>query len=224
MLVVHDTHRPFLAQGQPEFRRSTTLLALTRHFTASLFFLSFMGRSKQEKPPKKAGGTARQLRVKLKKIMKASLGTLLPASILMYGSTYLLSTVRVTQDKTAKMWWTMHGYHQYLYMRRCVRLVGWPSDVRFSSLAAHKKPTLDTLHSRWRRRLLRFELITPEEAFKNSRHPERVVPGVEYEEGTPHQGRDDIKKSRFDKKTGLPVSSRRKLRLKGATSKKIVDV
>ncbi|KAH9886000.1 hypothetical protein C8Q73DRAFT_669272 [Cubamyces lactineus] len=162
-----------------------------------------MGRYKQGKASKKAGGTARQLGAKLRKIMKASL-------------------VRLTKDQTAKMWWDMHGY-QYLYMRRCVRLVGWPSNVRFSNPAMQKKPALDTLYSRWRRRLLRFERITAEEAFKNSRHPERVVPGTEYDEGIGHQGRNDIKKSRFDKKTGLPVSSRRKLRLKGATSKKIVE-
>ncbi|KAI0324761.1 hypothetical protein GY45DRAFT_1340572 [Cubamyces sp. BRFM 1775] len=163
-----------------------------------------MGRLRQGKASKKAGATARQLRAKLRKIMKASL-------------------VRLTKDKTAKMWWTMHAYHQYVYMRRRARLVGWPSDVRFADLSTLKKPTLETLHRRWRRRALRFERITEAEAFANSRHPERVVPGAECDEGICHQGRDDIKKSRFDKETGLPVSSRRKLRLKGATSNKLVE-
>ncbi|KAI0364275.1 hypothetical protein BV20DRAFT_1116465 [Pilatotrama ljubarskyi] len=128
----------------------------------------------------------------------------------------------VSGDKSAAMHWTMKTYHKYVYVRRRAQLVGWPKTLPFKNLSKLNKSVLLALQRRWREKTLRFVRITEDEAMKNARHPERVVPG-RCEQGPPLICRNDIKKSRFDKTTGEPVSKKRRLRIKGATTPKVID-
>ncbi|KAI0349998.1 hypothetical protein OH77DRAFT_1431485 [Trametes cingulata] len=130
---------------------------------------------------------------------------------------------RLTGDKSAAMRWTMLAYHQYVYVRRRAKLVGWPKDIPFTNLSSLNKPVLLALLRRWRKGALRFLPVTETELMENARHPELVSPGM-CSHGPPLVCRDDIKCSRFDKTTGEPVSKNRRLRTKGATTPKVIDL
>ncbi|KAI0759264.1 hypothetical protein BD413DRAFT_617889 [Trametes elegans] len=133
-----------------------------------------------------------------------------------------LALVRITQDKTAHMCWTRLAFHEYVFVRRRVRLLGWPSTVPFQNLGALPLATLKRLHRRWCHKQLRFVRVGEDELAAHRRDPDATAPG-KCVPGPPLRVRDDIKTSRFDPEKGEPVSDRRKLRTRGAISAKYVE-
>ncbi|KAI0665453.1 hypothetical protein C8Q78DRAFT_561483 [Trametes maxima] len=149
------------------------------------------------------GGDVPTLRGHLRRVFKRSLG-------------------KITGDKSASMYYARSTYFAHLYCRRHVQLKGWPSNVRFTGLDRLRKADLLLLHRRWRKGQMYFVVVDEDEVRANAHHPERVSPDI-CDAGPPSISRNDNKKSRFNKQTGLPVSNKRKLRTSGAKSCKTIS-
>ncbi|OJT10036.1 hypothetical protein TRAPUB_13488 [Trametes pubescens] len=169
-------------------------------------------------------GRVQELRSKLRRCLKAALGKHPPMRRACGDFEAESHAVKLTGDKHASMWWTLHRYHQYLYVRRHVCIVGWPTHVRFTNLSYLNMGVIMHLQNLFSTEKLTFEYVDDDTYYENTRRPEAVAFSEEYDLGRPFAGRDDIKKSRFDSKTGEPISRRAKVRTRGAiTPKYVVD-
>lgn len=131
--------------------------------------------------------------------------------------------VKLTGSKEVRMYWTVHGYHRCLYVRRHVYLAGWPTDVPFTNLSNHRMAVIMRLQNLWSMKKLKFKFVDDDTYYQNARTPEAVALADEYDLGKPFAGRSDVKKSRFSHETGEPISKRAKLRTRGAITPKYTE-
>ena len=117
------------------------------------------------------------------------------------------------------MWCTPCGFHQYIFKKRRLRLP-WPLDVRFCNLSKLRVDELARLLEYLQDGALYFYKVSDWEDYAFANDIEGVAPGRFDNLGSLHSGRSDVKKSRFDRATGRPISSRRRLRLAGTKTPK----
>ena len=136
---------------------------------------------------------------------------------------WLLASVTVvckTGDPRAKMRYTAAQFYENVFKRRRLLLPGWPGHIPFQNLSYLRKAELLELLECLEDGALHFAEVDEDVYYAHANNIKGVAPGKFKHVGNFHPGRSDNKKSRFNKETGEPISSTRKLRLTGAKTPK----
>ncbi len=139
-----------------------------------------------------------------------------------------LAIVALTGDRKAVMRWKAAQFHQWLYLKRRIRMVGWRKlGIPFGNLSTRPggRQTLIEIWNALQSGELYFVKVDDEERSQHVIDVDGVAPGPfdEADRGHHHSGRSDVKKSREDHGTGLPVSKKAKHRPRGPKSQKFID-
>ncbi len=116
--------------------------------------------------------------------------------------------------------YTPRGFYEYVFKKRRLLLLGWPSHIQFRNLSYLRKAELLELLELLEDGALVFEEVDEDQYYAHAKDVESVAPGKFTCIGNLHPGRSDNKKSRFNQQTGEPISHTRKLRLSGTKTPK----
>ncbi|KAJ3008681.1 hypothetical protein NUW54_g3063 [Trametes sanguinea] len=104
--------------------------------------------------------------------------------------------VEITGDPSGKMYWTMEGFCQFIFLAYGVKLVGWLPHIRFTNLSNCSTKDIQALLEAWEQRRMRWERATAAEIAAAREHPRNACPGHRFPDPLARGGRNDIGKHR----------------------------
>ncbi|CDO72598.1 hypothetical protein BN946_scf184985.g17 [Trametes cinnabarina] len=108
--------------------------------------------------------------------------------------------VEITQDPRATMHWTIQRFCDFVFLAYGVKLVGWPSHIKFVNLSDVSMSTacIRALLNAWERGKMRWAKATPGELAAARENARNACPGPLFQDplSCPRGGRNDVGKHR----------------------------